>query len=192
MGGVTFVVTTYKRPEWLRECLDSIPRDAHVIVVDDALEHTGYAKARMRGLAQVSSEFVAFLDDDDVLLPEWLPEHLRLMDQADVVAGSYFETDADLSHRLPVILEPPTIADFVARTCPVNDGALIRRSVLSRITWHPERDTAMMFSLWHDLLLAGVRFAATPGPTWLHRLHGANMSAHLTKQDARWRAVAVA
>ena len=182
---VTFVVTTYQRPEWLRQCLASIPSEAKVVVVDDELEGLGFARARLQGLGQVQTEWYAFLDDDDVLLPNWLAEHEALAMDADVVAGSYLETDAELRPLRTLILRTPTIRDFEAHTCPVNDGALVRRSVLERITWHPELGTAFMFSLWHDLLVSGARFAATSHPTWLHRLHGSNMSATAADADLR-------
>lgn len=188
---ISIVVTTYKRPVWLRECLASIPAGVTTIVVDDAERHEGYALARLRGLEQVTTEFVAFLDDDDVLLPNWLPLHLAAMDGHDIVAGSYFETDALLRSRVPVVLATATVDGLASGFCPVNDGALVRRSVLDGITWHPERDTAMMLSAWFDLAKAGARFTTVAEPTWLHRLHIANMSAHLDERDAEFRRLAL-
>lgn len=50
------------------------------VVVDE--EHDGAARTRQRGLAQVQTEWVAFLDDDD----EMLPDHLVTLYRA-AVAG---------------------------------------------------------------------------------------------------------
>lgn len=186
----SIVVTTYNRPDYLAQCLASIPSECEVVLIDDAVLRLGYTYARLRGLARVESEFVAFLDDDDVLLPNWLPEHLEAMEGHDVVAGSYIETDADLVPLRKHFLPPATLADFERGHCPVNDGALIRRSVLDGITWHPERDKAMMFGLWADLTRKGARFTATTTPTWMHRLHDGNMSAHLDERDMDYRMAA--
>lgn len=180
---VGIVVTTFERPEWLRDCLASIPAECQVVVVDDAVRREGFTYARMRGLEQLDTEYVAFFDDDDVMLPNWLPEHLEAMAGYDVVAGSYIETDADLVPLRKHFLPPATLADFERGHCPVNDGALIRRSVLDGITWHPELDKVMMFRLWSDLLRAGARFTSTTTPSWLRRLHDGNMSAHLGDMD---------
>ncbi len=191
MAEVTIIVTTIRRP-WLSECLASVPQGVNLTVVDDGELRLGYARARLHGLVGVTTPYVAFLDDDDVLLPNWLPLHLAAIQNADVVAGSYIETAADLRPLRTHILQTPTLADFRNRHCPVNDGALIRRSVLENVTWHPERDTVMMFSLWLELAVRGARFRVVNEPTWLHRLHGANMSAKIGRRDAKWRREAIA
>ncbi len=178
---------------------DGSPTSAARPIVRDAgarylrVRHGGYIRARMAGLLEVETPYVAFLDDDDALLDDWLSAHRSAMDAgADVVAGSFFETDAMLAVEREVTLAPATFDDLMAGDCAVNDGALIRRSLLERVTWHPERQTAAMFSLWLDLAADGAVFAAVQSPTWLHRLHGASMSTALDARDDRWRAKAIA
>src|SRR5690349_15748093 len=92
-SGVTVVIPTYNRRELLAETLatvfDQEPRPHAVVVVDDGstdgtaamLEAEpvavlrnekggwGPARARDEALAIIGSEFVAFLDSDDLLLP---------------------------------------------------------------------------------------------------------------------------
>ncbi len=60
-------------------------------------ENMGVAKTRNRGLEQSVGEYVAFLDGDDVWLPEKLERQLALMRQtgADIVYSSYAIVDGE-------------------------------------------------------------------------------------------------
>ncbi len=56
-------------------------------------EHTGAAATKNRGLAKVTTEWVAFLDDDD----QFKPEHLEKLREAQLDSG------ADVVYSLPYI-----------------------------------------------------------------------------------------
>ena len=204
MMDTTIVIATQSRPDWFQEARASaLAQGCYVIVVDDAgsgyakgdvvfEEPVGYARARLAGLALVETEFVAFLDDDDVLMPSWLQRSRAVMQDCDVVAASYIEADADLVRLRTHVLQPATFDDLRAGVCHVNDGALIRMAVLDGVKWRPDRDTAMMFSLWLDLAARVARFGSVPEPVWYRRLHDSNMSATTGEADARWRQEAIA
>lgn len=220
MTDITLVVTTHSRPDWLKVSLTSILASARtvrqttrVLVMDDAsstldarriarrlrveyrrLPHNvGYAAARVAALEDVDSPFLAFIDDDDALLPNWHRLHLdKIAEGHDVVSASYWETYAGLKRKEAVILEPATLEGLLAGHVPVNDGSLIRTSVLEGIPWRPERDKVMMMSMWLALAANGRSFATITEPCWLHRLHGSNMSASLDEQDAAFRREAIA
>lgn len=94
---LTIVVPTYKRPELLRRCLESVyaggRSDIQVVVVDDDPDCCGFAPARdfpcnyvakrgiRRGLARsrnlglllAEGRYIAFIDDDDYFTPEGIP-----------------------------------------------------------------------------------------------------------------------
>lgn len=214
MSETTIILTTHDRPAMLGVALASaVGTGARVIVVDDAsatdaarhlaAEHgvdyvrhdapVGFIRARVAALAEVTSEYVAFLDDDDMLGADWLALSIAKMAEGyDVVSASYWETDSALSPTRTRILAVPTMARLLGGHCPINDGALVRRSVLEGVTWHVERDTVAMLSLWLDLFERGARFGVVEAPCWYHRLHRGNMSAALPEQDAAWRAEAIA
>ena len=187
------IATAGQRPVMLEDAKRSVPAGVRTLVVDDGYLHLGYAAARLYGLQDITSEYIAFLDDDDVLGPDWLARSLAFAeDGCDVVAASYWETDQYLQPIRTVALMPATLSRLMGGHCPVNDGALVRRSVLDGVRWHPERDTVMMFSLWLDLLERGVRFGVVPEPIWYHRCHDGQMSRTIGEQDAAWRAQAIA
>ena len=109
MPRVTVVVPTYDRPEFLREALESVRRqtfrDFECVVADDgsrplaaevveplaasdprfrciALPHSGWhGRVRNEALHASSSPLVAFLDDDDLWLPESLAERVKALEQ---------------------------------------------------------------------------------------------------------------
>lgn len=177
----------------------SATREAEVITQGFGFEYRrlkrnhGLPRARMAALADVDTEYVAFVDDDDVVLTTWLELHLAKAHLGyDVIAASYWETDENLERRPYTRLVPATFADLLAGHCPVNDGAWIRTEALQGITWRPERKKAVMFSLWLALAAKGATFTAIGEPCWLYRRHGASLSASFDEQDARYRQEAIA
>lgn len=90
-SGVTVVIPSIppRRYQHLHRAIDSVlqqelPAEAIVIEFDTA--HAGAAVTRNRGLKKVTTEWTAFLDDDD----EFLPDHLALL------VRHARETDADM------------------------------------------------------------------------------------------------
>jgi len=110
---VTIVIPTYNRAALLRETLDSVSaqtfRDYEIVVVDDgSTDHTaqmiarraepiryfrqrneGASSARNHGLREARGSLVAFLDSDDLWLPEYLQACVELLSRRDEVAMVY-------------------------------------------------------------------------------------------------------
>ena len=213
MIDTTIIVTTCDRPGMLIECLASIKRagDMRILVVDDSnsgngrgvaetagvdytrTAHIGTSRARLVGLEWADTPFVAFFDDDDYMLDNWYRLHVAPMPNADVVTSDYYDADANLRPTKERRFPQPSLPDLLACRVTVNDGSLIRRSVLESVTWHPERDDVMMLSLWLELATKGVRFVNVTEPTWLYRWHGTNKSYTVrTERDAEQRREAIA
>src|SRR5215475_868787 len=116
MPKVSVIIPTHNRAEFLRSAITSVLnqtfQDFEIIIIDDASkDHTqevianfndarikviynqvskGAAGARNIGIMNSSSEYTAFLDDDD----EWLPEKLQIQncfldDSPSEVGGVY-------------------------------------------------------------------------------------------------------
>ena len=121
MPGVSIIIPTHNRPHLLPR-VDESARDAgtdvEIIVVDDASKdetalvcrelaginyirlerNQGVAGARNVGILASSSEFIAFLDDDDLRLPGSLDlqrETLAANPEAALVCGAMLIADQD-------------------------------------------------------------------------------------------------
>lgn len=120
---VSVVVPTHNRPAFLREALASIRAiegpdlTFEILVCDNGTApetrhaadefgavylkavRPGAAAARNVGLRAATSDYIAFLDDDDLWLSENVRPHLKLLDdrpELDVVLGQIISTDEAL------------------------------------------------------------------------------------------------
>jgi len=103
---VSVIISTYERPEYLRQALDSVYSqtfgDYEVIVVDDGsseatvasyelaantrlIKHErsrcGCAATKNTGARAARGEYLAYLDDDDIWLPHKLESQVNVLDQ---------------------------------------------------------------------------------------------------------------
>jgi len=122
---VSVVITTFNRSELLPRAIESAKNagsDLEVIVVDDCSSddtpqvcaqipgirylrlnvNRGLANARNVGIAESSSEFIAFLDDDDLRLSGSLDKQLRMLAADDRIALCYGQAlIGDARRQLP-------------------------------------------------------------------------------------------
>lgn len=184
-SNVTVVIPTRNRPELLMRAIKSVqaqtrPVDEIIVVVDGPDEVTvkalsdagdprirpivlptngGANNARNQGAASATTEWVAFLDDDDEWLPTKIEKQLAVADNYDIIGCRYLARTSKHSHtwpqRLPV--EGERFGDYLfARRSffrgesSINTSALlVRRSLLARVPLstglrrHQEADWAM-------------------------------------------------
>jgi glycosyltransferase involved in cell wall biosynthesis len=153
----------------------------------------GVAQTLVTGFDLVDSPYYSLWGDDDYMLPRWFALHLDAIEQGyDVVAASYWKTDAALRPMKQVTLQPVRLADLRAGQVWANDQSLVRRSALEGIRWRPERERAMLMTMWLALASAGRKFTSLDEPTWLYRRHATNLSNQLTEHDMSLRLEAMA
>jgi glycosyltransferase involved in cell wall biosynthesis len=135
---ISVVITTYNRSRLLPRAIESAlsaGSDLEVIVVDDCSSddtpevcatipdiryvrlsaNRGLANARNVGIAESSSEFIAFLDDDDLRLPGSLDKQLRLLTADDRLALCYGQAlIGDAQRQLPT-------GEMYPMICPQGD-----------------------------------------------------------------------
>ena len=128
MPEVSVVIPVYNREEYIGECLQSVfdqtLDDWDMWVVDDGstdhtlevvhsfdrakvhvlqVEHGRQARARNAAISHIDSEFVAFLDSDDVWLPDKLERQLPLFagrPNIGLVCSDNYRFDANGRHSL--------------------------------------------------------------------------------------------
>ena len=138
MPNVSIVITTYNRAHLLERAIESAfsaASDCEVIVVDDCSSdntpavcahrsdirymrldvNQGLANARNAGVAESSSAFIAFLDDDDLRLPGSIDKQLRRIQADDQIAICYGQAlIADARRQLPT-------GEIYPNECPEGD-----------------------------------------------------------------------
>lgn len=131
---ISIIVPIYNAADYLEQCIRSLVQqtesDLQIILVDDGstdrsrpiLEtfarqderiillqqpHAGQSAARNRGLQHATGEYIAFVDADDSLEPDWCEQHLQAIGDVDYVQSGYkriqdseFSSQKTPCHRL--------------------------------------------------------------------------------------------
>jgi glycosyltransferase involved in cell wall biosynthesis len=223
---LSLVVPVYNVAPYLAKCLDSLLGQSRpveqIIVVDDGStdecpdilrryaaahpnivvirqENQGLSMARNAGLAQVTGDYVAFVDSDDFAAPDCYENWLALAVQHDVdmVAGNGWYHFEGRAADYPIYRDEPTPGVSVpgesAASPPsagVTSGAawlagrLARRSLLHMVWLHlyrtgflREHAFAFVPRLIHEdviwtsrVLLAAQRIVSDPQPRYFYRI----------------------
>ena len=209
---VSVVIPTYNGAPWLADCLASVfaqsAPPAEIIVVNDGStdgtaqllaryeprvrvvhqRQGGIGAARNRGVAEATGDFLAFLDHDDLWLPEKLARQIRQLSLDPTLTVSH--TDADEFDERGVIHASyvqlfPGLAEFkdpfaslVDFQVPLMSTVLVRADFLRR---HGLRlvETASGvddIGLFLEIAARGGRFGLVPQQLARRRLHQNNLS----------------
>lgn len=156
------------------------------IVVELDVDHEGAAATRNRGLAKVTTEFVAFLDDDDELLPNHLEKCLAELKRtgADLVYPWFFTSDGrdplpgsfGRAFRLERLREGNFIpVTVVARTESVRrGGGFVNMPNPFDSAWED-------WGCWIRMVDTGSTFVHLPERTWLWNRHEDSTRGHPTR-----------
>jgi glycosyltransferase involved in cell wall biosynthesis len=207
---VSVITTTYNRAHYVREAIDSALAQTYpnveIIVVDDGstdetqavlkgygdkISHfyqnnQGLSAARNLGIKNSSGEYLAFLDDDDIWLPEKLELQVAYMEahpEVGMVHADMFvlsERSGDSRPRKREFSRPiPSgyvLPELIQRNFILVCTALVRRSCLDTAgLFDPELRAAEDYNLW---LRIARRFSITymDRPLAICRLHTTNMT----------------
>lgn len=155
-------------------CGQTYAPDGIAVAMDQ--HHEGAAVTRNRALAMVNTEWVAFLDDDDLLLPRHLEHCLDAADAtgADVVYPWFKVAGGGqpLSRNVGHVFDPDALRE--ANYIPVT--TLVRTKLAKDVGGFPTSDSEDWahgapedWGFLLRLLDAGARFHHTPHVTWVWR-----------------------
>lgn len=186
-------IVVLDRPEHL-QAVEEIVEDEHVVVTNGA----GGGGARKRGVDCVSSDYVAFLDDDDWWDEERLGAQLQQMSQV----GADWGFTAAHFHRpdrvqiVPTVAPPSLegLASYIVERRNLRYGRsfvqtstmMVRRDVLESVNWRPELGKHQDWDLAIRLARSGSSFAFLATPL----VHVVQDSVGSVSKRSAWRASA--
>jgi glycosyltransferase involved in cell wall biosynthesis len=162
---ITVVTPTIPgREDLLAECIESVAMLglAHLVQLD--ADGAGPAAVRNRLAAEVRTEWTLFLDDDDLLYPNYLGTVLPYLPAADVVYTAWDLTGATDPQPEPFFDE---IVLRHHNVIPVT--ACVRTDMFRAVGGFPLGEDLEDYRLWLKLLDAGARFANIPVIAWHYR-----------------------
>lgn len=156
---ISVIIPTYNRAQLIREAVESVIgqdfSDWELLIIDDGStdntreivgkygksvkyvhqENAGPSAARNRGMSCAGGKYIAFLDADDVWLPEKLAIQNKLMENsrsAGIVATGYYVCDRDLNVRETVIRKRKKVRrrDLLVKNTILTSSVLGRRECI--------------------------------------------------------------
>jgi GT2 family glycosyltransferase len=204
---VGVVIPVYNGERYLSEALASVAGQlappTEVVVVDDGStdrsgdiaaswgapvrcvrqDNAGAGAARNRGLDELSTEIVAFLDADDCWTAAALTLGLAALDATPEVDIAHGEVEEFFSPDLPAERRRRLRPARSQRAAILPGSTLIRRRAFERVGGFDVSLAAGEFIEWCvRARAAGVRTVAVTGVVLRRRLHGANQG--LVRRDA--------
>jgi glycosyltransferase involved in cell wall biosynthesis len=204
----SIVMSTYNRAHLIEEAIESALAqtlgDFELIVVDDGStdatrdvvmsfsdpriryihqENAGLAAGRNTGIGSARSEYISFLDDDDLYLPNKLAEQVGFMERHPHIGwtSSGYETiDSDgavLDSERPWVAHPRLeLADWLL-SCPTCPSAVMasRRWLRKIGGFRPDALQTDDWDAWLRLAHAGCPMAWVKRILSRYRVHAANM-----------------
>lgn len=219
MPVISVVIPTYNRCEMVSTALSSVLaqnyHDLEVIVVDDGSidrtqevlgnfsdnrvrvfyqENSGLAAARNAGIRQAQGTYIAFLDDDDLWLPEKIAQQVALFEQQPdlgLVICGYQTIDAQgvkLSEVRPWLWRPELSLQTWLYSCPtVPSAVMVRRDWLEKAGGFNEQISRQGlgsedWELWLRLASLGCQMAWIKECLCAYRVHPGSMAHRASKQ----------
>ncbi|HUA69634.1 MAG TPA: glycosyltransferase family 2 protein [Solirubrobacteraceae bacterium] len=227
MPRVSVIIPAHNAAAFLREALQSVRdqtfSDWEVIAVDDGsadatwsileaggsrvrafrnASATGPAAARNRALEHATGELVAFLDADDLLLPQFLERQIACLRRAasenrnvGIVACDALLLDEDTYagytylDQIPSRDRPkPLTLDRILERNPIYISSLVPTAVGEAVGWFDvELFGTEDFGLWVKILERGYEAILNPEPLAVYRRHTGTVSSNIARQGANNR-----
>lgn len=197
---VSVIVPTYRRDSSLEAAIKSLMGQTYehveIVVVDDNADpvwnrkvqqiisrypqvkyicntcNCGSAQSRNAGIYEAEGEFVTFLDDDDIYLPDKIGHQVKQMESQN---ADFSLTDLNLYDEKDTLIDP-RIRSYLLDADPLHlrkyhlmyhmtgtDTMMFRRDYLLKIGGFPPIDVGDEFYLMDEAIKAGGSFLYIPG-----------------------------
>jgi len=174
MKPITVITPTLSdRVEKLAECKASVQDQTvefadHIVQIDHDRE--GPAATRNKLIEKVDTEWVLFLDDDDILYPQYNEAVQPYLDDFDFV---YTWCERDFLGIPDTDFNPDMLR--IGNTIPVT--ACVKVQMVRDVGGFPLEGVYEDWQLWLKLLDAGAKFMAVRKRLWEYRLSGEGKNA---------------
>ncbi|AFZ58640.1 glycosyltransferase family 2 protein [Anabaena cylindrica FACHB-243] len=237
MPKISVIIPVYNSEKTVAETLESVLAQTYgnleIIIVDDGAtdksieicrqfkdkrikiihqQNRGLAGARNTGIRHAKGEFLAFVDSDDLWLPEKLEKHLQHLQRSPQVGVSFSRSlfIDDQSKPLGIYQMPKLkniTPEYLFCRNPISNGSsvVIRRDVLTAIKFeanvHGEVEDFYFddrfrqsedIECWLRIALQTTwKIEGIPEALTLYRLNSGGLSANLFKQYESWEQILI-
>jgi glycosyltransferase involved in cell wall biosynthesis len=136
--------------------------------------HEGIGATRNAGIAATDTEFIAFLDADDVWLPQKLERQLAALADDPQLGAVFCLVDEFLDGIAPGAAH--TRVPLTRQPGVVSSGVVVRRSTVDLIGPFDPSSSNDWLKWWTRARTLGVREYVVPEVLFRRRIHGANHS----------------
>lgn len=170
--------------EWLAQAVRSLVPIPHLIVENDG----EVGEARNQGLREATTEYVLFMDADDVAAPHMVDELYRAIWDVDVTYPQMLLVSEDLSEPVGLHEAQPFCPMRLEQGNFVPGCAMVRREKALEVGGFRELPLLEDWDLWLRMARNGARFKPVPDA----RLYYRQVSGSRNKnQDVDWDKVAL-
>jgi GalNAc5-diNAcBac-PP-undecaprenol beta-1,3-glucosyltransferase len=193
---ISVVITTCNRPDFLKEALTGISKQVlapyEVIIIDDCStvsydqvyplieslganylkqsENIGANAARNKGAQEATGNIVAFLDDDDIWLPEYLSEvHKEYLSGAEAIVTGFKQLGKEKVLVVNKDVQVTKHSLVRGNTYCGMSGFSCRRDILIANLFDESLSNGQDWDMYVRLFNSDINFRNIPSPLFLYR-----------------------
>jgi glycosyltransferase involved in cell wall biosynthesis len=204
---ISVIIPAYNAAPFLAETIESVLHQTLVVddilVVDDgstdetaaiaasfpapvrviSTENSKLGAARNFGISQVNTEWIAFVDADDLWTEGKLERQMAQLEKeraADICYSGYQRFSVVENEKIfrPPVEGYPTIQRLLRECFFVPSSVVARRSALLAVGgFSPDPEVTEDWDMWLRMLRAGCKFTSCPEALVLYRVHGSSITA---------------
>lgn len=151
------------------------------IVLIDSQENIGLVKSRNTLVSKARGRYIAFLDADDIAMPDRLQIQSAFLElnQVDICGGAY-HSFYEATGKMKASKQRYTDADIRALltiASPLcNPAVMGKAAIFKKFPYRSGKNYAEDYSLWVEMALAGYRFANLKENLITYRIHAKQTS----------------